>query len=309
VTYVPLLPATQGALRRVLSRAAFFSESHAPKGLLALDRLARRYALPEARVKDMLDYNQLLGAPAVDGPIAAHLTWDAGALEDKRIRAHLDAAVFPMAYLSAVEWARRHGPEHLVDAFRGRAARLGDMGHAFTIWCSFRELVPHLTNDAERALFAERFAELVSTQLRPKPQEPPPLETPHDDAKVIRLAIERCGYFAHTAITAAYVLRHRALLDEADKKRAMSVIAGVAQAQAAAVAEWDGDASPPKFEELVRQALDEGPREVHTLTALDAAHVLFASEDEATRRLAMGLVVYIRDLDLRRDPSGERKTS
>lgn len=309
-------PLTQAAVPAALARVAFFSETHSVKGLLALDRLAARYALHDASIGSLLELNQLLATPRVEGLLSDACRWDASTIDEKRIRSMVDLPVFPIAYLAAVEWVRRRGIRDLVDTYRGAAARnLDFLGHAWTIWCSFHELVRHVSTDHERALFAERFAELVAVQLcKPRPEKLPPIDPPatNDDVAVRLLSLRHPGYLAHTTITAAYLYRHRALLDAAEWRSAMHVVHRMAASHetstyAGTLPSYDGPVDEATFGRVVREALEHGPREVHTLTALDALHDLWALGDEATRRGTIAVATYLRDLDFQRAASGERK--
>ena len=304
------------AVDEVLGRAAFFSESHAVKGLLALDRLATRYALPDQQIHDLLEVNQLLHAPRIDGLLSDSVHWNAASIDDRRLRGMLDGPVFPMAYVAAVEWARRRGLRDLVDAYRSAAARNVDfLGHAWTIWCSFLELLPEITGERQQALFAERFAELVAVQLRaPAPLSLPPVDPQplQDDVAVRLLALAHPGYLAHTAVTMAYVVRHGARLEERERKNAIHVVHRMAASHelpsyAYHPARYEGPVDGPTFERVVREGLENGPREVHTLTALDALHDLWALGDEPTQRGTLAVAIYLRDLRVERLVGGERK--
>lgn len=310
------------ALVPVLSRVAFFSETHSIKGLLALDRLAQRYDLSDEELRTLLDLNQLLATPRAFGPLSAQCDQDGAVLEDKRIRAHLDLPVFPIAYVAAVEWCKRRGPRDLVDAYRAAAARNIDfLGHAWTIWASFYELLPVLENDAREdalahTLFAERFAELVAVQLAaPGPKKLPPVDPPRtdDDVAIRLLALKHPGYLAHTSISAAYLYRHRDLVDRDAWTSAMHVVHRMAASHetstwAGTMDPYEGPVDDATFARVTREALERGPREVHTVTALDALHDLWSLDDEPTKRGVLAVATWLRDMEFVRAGSGERAT-
>ena len=135
------------------------------------------------------------------------------ALEEERLFAMLRDAVFPMAYVAAVELARRQGLEGLLRSDDERALRrLGNLGHAFTVHKSFREVVPHLESDEERDLCAERYAELVASQLTENDASNDDGELaldapPVDERAVIERVLAYPGYLGHTLITLGYLLR------------------------------------------------------------------------------------------------------
>jgi hypothetical protein len=274
----------EDALVQSLLRTALFAETHAIKGVLAADRLARRCgALPATFFEDAVGRWQILPSPRVLGPLRPHVVWDEP-LDDSRIAGAIGRAVFPLAYEAASLWVERRGLADLVARYRRRAiARLGNLGHSWTIWCSFLEVLPRLASRADELLCAERFVELVAAQLAHNdPTSPGPDDEPldgpaADDATTLDLVLGRPGFFAHTLITFAYVCRHRDQLDAAERQwatarvRAMCAGGGGAGGAALETPPPSGHASDADVEAAaIRLALD-GPREVHAITVADAA--------------------------------------
>jgi hypothetical protein len=278
------------ALASSLLCTALFAETHSIKGVLAAERLARRCeALPATFFDDAVALSQILPAPRVLGPMRGHVSWS-GPLDDARIESAISRAVFPLAYEAASLWVERRGLPDLVARYRRRAvARLGHLGHAWTIWCSFIEVLPHLRSRAEELLCAERFVELVAAQLshndptRPGPDDEV-LDGPDADCTAtLDAALHRPGFFAHTLISLAYLHRHRARLDDAEwrwgmaRVRAMAAHGGGASGMALATPHpAAGAASDDDVEAAVVRLVLGGPREVHAITLADAAFDLAA---------------------------------
>src|SRR6185503_11390855 len=213
------------ALGQALLRTALFAETHAIKGVLAADRLATgrlAHQLPERFFDDAVALWQVLPAPRVAGSMRAHMVWEEP-LHDLHVENAIGRAVFPLAYEAATLWVERRGLADLVARYRRRAiARLGHLGHSWSIWCSFHEALPRLSSRAAEILCAERFVELVAAQLshndatRPSPDEAPLDGPAPEEPATLDAALGRPGFFAHTLIVLGYLHRHRALLDEAE---------------------------------------------------------------------------------------------
>jgi hypothetical protein len=347
-------PCLDEALEPTLKRLAFFAETHAPKGLYALDRLARRLGLPAERCEELLQVNQLLDTPAVEGLLSERVGgFDAAALSEGRVRALVDGAVFPLAYIAAVEWTRRRGLRDLIESYREVAlARLSGLGHAWSIWCSFHELLPELERRADPqldALCAERFAELVASQLATPASWPEGDEGDElgqadgsDDADPAALDLANIddadfddadfdgpepqlqglleavcctpGFFGHSLITLAWVLRAEPLLSAAERRfaleRATAIATDDSSFEATLEVEAPGDPeraiSEDEYHAALTRLLDEGPKEVHTLTFADATTELWRVADGPRRTWLLAAIEGLRSWKLRREPSGER---
>lgn len=332
-----LYPCLDEALEPALSRLAFFAETHAPKGLLALDRLARRLELSAERCEELLQVNQLLATPAVDGLLSAQVEQlDPRSLSEGRVRALVDGAVFPLAYVAAVEWVRRHGLRDLIESYREVAlARLSGLGHAWSVWQSFHQLLPLLERRADAtldALCAERFAELVASQLATPAgwseageaddelhdddlDEENSFDGPEPQLQGLLEAV--CctpGFFGHSLITLAWVLRAEPLLSAAERRFALERATAIATDDSSFEASLEV-AAPGDPERVIDEAeyhaalvrlLDEGPAEVHTLTFADATTELWRVADGPRRTWLLAAIEGLRRWKLERDPTGER---
>lgn len=112
------------SLEACLRRTAFFAETHAIKGWLSARRLAARFAaLRGGPLEDLEQWNYLLAAPEVDGLLGARVRWHRASIADRRLRFMVRGAVFPMAYVAAVELAHRQGLAALFQADADLALR------------------------------------------------------------------------------------------------------------------------------------------------------------------------------------------
>ena len=207
---VELSPLLDDALNEALRLAAFHSETHAIKGVLALNRLSVVPGLDDELLRRVLNFRELLQGAKVQSLFHEQISFAADQVEDIRLQRMIGGAVFPIAYAAGVEWVKRHGFRHLVEHYKDRAIeRTGFLGHSWSVWCSFLEVEPYLKTDKQQYMAAERFAEFCATQL----------STPHwsfiydldsalethelDQDEIIRSVLTRPGYFGHTVIALA----------------------------------------------------------------------------------------------------------
>lgn len=316
-----LEPSLSQALEGALCRGAFFAETHAIKGLLALERMRHMEGFEVARLTEMTRWNQLLRTPVIGGLLSEQVSWPSEELDERRLRALIEGAVFPMAYLAGVEWVRRSGYEHLVESFRELAlARIGYLGHSWTIWCSFLEIAPYLEDERQRWLAAERFVEFAASQLSTPDWTPaydiafglesgaPP------EADVVTAVLSRPGFYGHRLIALSYLYKYRETLTAAqwdhglkrtlDSTRETGSPAHDIHVPAPAAAP---DLDDRTRDEAVLRYLQEGAEEVHTLTLADAARELWCHlGDDHRGHLLESLRVY-GAWKIARTASGERK--
>jgi hypothetical protein len=300
------------ALTAVLHRTAFFAEAHAVKALLSIGRVADRHGLDDSVVAEALGIRQLLDAPAVEGLISRHVGLDFSSLDRQRLAYMTNESVFPAAYGAAVEWEGREGIEAFLAHFQPWAiARFRYLGHGWTIWCSFVEIAAHLETPLQRSLLAERMAELIAVQRHP----PPALDgdTPEEKDALIA-ALLHPGFYGHTAITAGYMLRHRARFETDEWNRALRGLLHMAQNSRS----WDApleitlalentELSESVLQSRVLRGIDQAPGEVHTWTLLDALHDLWDTGSPDIQRAVLRLADWLADLRIERTETGERK--
>jgi hypothetical protein len=267
-------------LTKVLSRGAFFAETHSIKGWLAARRLKKRFTPLAGSLEDLNQWNQLLTVPVVRGLLSSQVEWDLAALDDRRLHYMMRGAVFPMAYAVAVEWVRRHSLADLINRDSDAALRrLGNLGHSFTIHKSFVEVLDFVEGVDQERLCAERYAEFVASQLAEidaVPENTEPLDGPAQDLRQVAAKVfQHPGYLGHTAISLAYLLRYRAELGEAKFGFGLGRVSKMAvpyhhDASDIEVAKARSDLSAHDLAEAIQDLVTHGPREVHTLTLADA---------------------------------------
>ena len=268
------------SLGAYLSRTAFFAETHSIKGWLASGRLSTRFPVLQRELGNQEQWNQLLEAPAVDGLLSRHVRYDVTSLEDRRLRSMIRAAVFPIAYCAAVELVRRHGLRDLIVADTETSLRrLGNLGHSYTIHCSFVEVLPHATTEEDQFLCAERYAEFVASQLLQNDavaKDATPLDgPPADDDALCDAVFALPGYLGHTAIALGYLLRYRSEIDAPTWRFAAARLKQMALPSTEDATDVKGltpqtDLSERALSDAVLDLIEHGPREVHTITLADA---------------------------------------
>jgi hypothetical protein len=304
-----------------LKKGAFFAETHAIKGVLAAKRLQDRFNLSHERFSELVGWRHVLDSPDIDTLFSNHVTWDRTNLTEQRLRYMIEGAVFPMAYVAAVEWTKRNGFENLVQTFRDAAiSRIGHLGHSWTIWCSFLEVKDHL-NKNDESFASERFAEFVASQLsRPDWLSAFDfdfgLTEENIDADVVADSVLRNpGFYGHSAITLAYTFKYKDILSKAQFNHALIKMQEKARNDSKDSG-LDFESSlisqPKKIEDshlqkAVMALLENGPKEVHSITLADAMCSLWDYSAENRRRQILAVLNVIRDWRLERSSGGERK--
>ena len=306
-------------LDAVLRRTAFFAETHSIKGWLAAGRLSVRFPILRPELAKTEQWYQLLDAPAVEGLLSRHVLFDVASLEDRRLYSMVRGAVFPVAYAAVVELVRRHGLRVVVERdIEMSLRRLGNLGHSFTIHRSFLELLPHVSTEEQQALTAERYAELVASQLLQNDavaKDAAPLDGPPiDDDQLFDAVFAFPGYLGHTAIVLGYLLRYRSDIDQPTWRFAASRVKQMAVASVHDGRDVVGLTSPPgeMSEQVLSDALldlvEHGPREVHTVTFGDAMCSAWDALPSRRRDLEQLIRRFAR-VSLTRTASGERAKS
>jgi hypothetical protein len=316
-----LIPSLSEALDGVLCRGAFFAETHAIKGLLALDRLQRIDGFDRSGLDSITHWDQLLGVPVIDGLLSTQVSWPSEELDAGRLKGLIHGAVFPMAYLAGAEWVRRFGYEHLVEEFREVAlARVGYLGHAWSIWCSFLEIAPYLETEGQRLLAAERFVEFVASQL-----STPDWTSVYDidfalepcvlpEADVVQAVLSRPGFYGHRLISLSYLYKYRPTLSQAQWEHGLKRTFDSAQETGSTAHDiLIPSPLPPfypdegKLKAAVLRYIGEGPKEVHTLTLADAIVELWTHLGPGERVHLFAVLQTYAGWELEHSTSGESR--
>jgi hypothetical protein len=281
-------------LEEILLRVAFFNETHAIKGLLAIGRLHTLEGQRPDFVAESLGWDQVLATPAITGLVSENIQLP-NALSERRRRGFIEEAVFPMAYYAGTEWVRDLGYRHLIDSFRDKAiARTGYLGHSWTIWCSFHEIEPHLKTERHRLCAAERFVEFCASQLSDPDWTPAytidsELKTlPVSESEAIHSILCKPGFYGHRVITLAHLFKYRGTLSEAQWSHCLERMYDASNELSGSVVhdiqvpapEHPTDVSVATFHRAVVRFLTEAARAVHTLTLADAIVELYGHVED-----------------------------
>ena len=146
-------------------------ETHGIKGTFAVRRLS--LAFPHWEESILLGALELAqnvsNAARVEGLAIGNLEMrdknDRPRVPEERWRLLIEIGVFPAAYQAAVDWHRLEGIDQIIASYKEQMLNtVTDLGHAFTIWCSFNEVIPFLKDEDRRLFATERFAEFVAQQ-------------------------------------------------------------------------------------------------------------------------------------------------
>ncbi len=272
-------------LNQALHRTAFFSEAHSLKSIMALHRLSviDSEFFSENRLAEMAEWNQVLKTPTVLGLCTNNV--ESMPLSAENQKDLLDGAVFPLAYLAATSWARERGLKNLILAYKNLAIeRIGHLGHSWTIWCSFLECEAYIKSEEQSLLAAERFAELIATQLSIPDWVPSvsvnfSLETEIlNEQDVIDMVCCYPGYFGHSVITLSYMFKYRSEFSAEQWRHSLARIYKFAQNSAHRsknnifVPKPDDtkEAQKNMLQKEMIDFLEYAPKEAHSLTLADA---------------------------------------
>lgn len=293
----------QSFLREALRGIALAREAHSLKALFAIERVWTRYPHwpQQLRTRALNLQESVLNSPRVAGLIYPQVSLPSGRVPERRWRQNVEIGLFPMSHVSIVEWYRSRGIEDIVMSYKDWAvAAIGDLGHSWTVWCSFYEALSHLETETDRLYAAERFAEFVAQQFhkdgrtlaQPSMASCAQVSITHTDTSgLLSESLRRPGFLGHHLITLATLLRHRALLDQ------QQFAAGLSQTKRMIDFQWCDRRfdieiiyrdkvraiSDSEWEECLRTFLLNGRDNVHTLTLVDAAAALWDGADGVQR--------------------------
>ena len=120
-------------------------ETHGIKGTFAVMRLSQTYPHwggDELRGALELSKN-VSNAAKVKGLASRNLQESDTTDRIPKERWHrlLDLGVFPAAYQAAIDWHRLEGIDEIIASYKDQMLNtITDLGHAFTVWCSFNAM-------------------------------------------------------------------------------------------------------------------------------------------------------------------------
>lgn len=277
-------------------------ETHWLKASLAVGRFALRYPewgssiLPRA-----LEHAGWSTAPAVNSLLHTAVDPKGFAVAPRRAQALIARSLFPIAYTAANAWYQQEGLAPVILAYKERAIHEGTyLGHGWTVWCSFYEILPYLPSDEARQYALERFVEFAAKCFpgypSSDPQWVPPQQAdpgPVDPVALLDRVLERPGFLGHHLLTFGYLHRHRELLSEPEWRVGLHQVWTMTDTAyvdpednvlcpAADVPDTpvdDGD-----LEQAVRKLILEGPDNAHSLTVADIACEVWSVASGRQRR-------------------------
>lgn len=282
-------------------RLPTIGETHWFKAALALNRFGDRYPhWTDETLLEALQRTAWSTTPQVAGLLHPQVTAPGFTVTNRRAKGLIARGLFPLTYLVARHWYDQEGLEAIILSYKERAVHEGSyLGHGWTVWCSFYEILPHLTTEEARLFTLERFIDFAAKTFPGYPTHDPTWKPPvqadpgeQDPSHVLDLCLERPGFFGHHVLTIGYLHRHRALLSDLEWR------VGLAQVKTMAMQEYidpednvlvpaaDVPARPvteQDLEEAILELILRGPRNEHSLTLADIMHDLWAVANQRQR--------------------------
>jgi len=295
--------AVANLLQEALRGIAVYRDTHTLKAFFAIERLWRRYPgwPEELRERALHLQESVLNTARVEGLVHQQISSPFREIPRRRWRQNVEMGLFPMAYASIVDWHKAEGIENVVLSYKDWAvASITDLGHSWTIWCSFYEALPRLETEELRLYAAERFAEFVAQQFHRDGRTLAVSmvsgcseieRTQSDPRAVLSEALRRPGFLGHHLLTLGTLLRHQASLSRQQFE------VGLARTEQMIRVRWNnptfdvemslsseaGSVDERTFEERLGNVLANGIDNVHTLTLADVAVTLWDYADPTQR--------------------------
>jgi hypothetical protein len=290
-------------LGEALRGIAFYRDTHTLKALFAIERLWNRYPhWPKALQERALHFQESIrNTTRVEALVHQQISSPLEKIPERRWRQNVEMGLFPIAYASIVDWHKAEGIESIVSSYQDWAvATIGDLGHSWTIWCSFYEALPHLDTEILRLYTAERFAEFVAQQFHKDGRTLAQSATrscsdmegiESGPGPVLSEALRRPGFLGHHLLTLGTLLRHRALLSPHEFAVGLLQTRSMIRFQWNDPAfdvvipdtQWQSSVGVDVLEERLIALLTNGIDNVHTLTLADVAVTLWDHSDPSQR--------------------------
>ena len=212
------------------------------------------------------------------------------------IQVIIEIGVFPAAYQAAVDWHRLEGIDQIIASYKEQMLNtVTDLGHAFTIWCSFNEVIPFLKDEDRRLFATERFAEFVAQQTYQESSDYTRQDLPQvDKADVLSAGLKRPGFLGHNLITLGTLLRYQPelegreynaglyqtqqMIDHVSGKSFKDVVVQFDETT------YERSTNDEDLEQAVLNLLRGGVDDVHTATMADTSVELWQHANEEQRK-------------------------
>jgi len=264
-------------------------DTHSIKGVMAAIRFMQRYPQwDENIILNALNFHQCLNGPRIQELISNNLINCNLPSSQKSLQYIISQGLLPLAYKAGITWYNSSGINDIIMSFKQRAVTsIYELGHAWTIWCSFYELMPFLQSKEEEKFAVERFVEFAANQFGDESsngshnnsknqinRNPEKIEFP----EILKICLNKPGFLGHNLLTLGYLQRHKVLLTNAE------YLGGLRQIKKMVEYKWNNTAFdfclPEKeannieierinLESVLSMFLKNGLKDVHTLTVAD----------------------------------------
>jgi hypothetical protein len=282
-----------------------YRDTHSIKGVLSVIRFQNRYPHWDERIfQDALNLPECLNGPSAKVLFSNQINNQSPTYPERNMQRVIETGLFPLAYQAGMDWYTKSGIENILMTFKKDAINsIHDLGHAWTIWCSFYELLPHLKSTETKLYAVERLIEFISQQLYKykgnEPQSPKEYysdrETPKQDLNnILDLCLKKPGFLGHNLLTLTYLIRHKSILTDTEYN------AGLFQIEQMANYKWDipryelklpvneipdFEINDTTLESTILSLLANGMRNVHTLTIADITYDIWDVCDIRQRQI------------------------
>ncbi|WP_134703460.1 hypothetical protein [Ammoniphilus sp. YIM 78166] len=290
----------QETLRESVRKLANIGESHFLKGALSLKRFHERFGWNEEMLSVLKARSKWQEYPLVQGQFSPLVNKQAIQPTPQMAKRMIGRGMFPQAYFTSFAWYQQEGLEAIIMSFRDRAIHeMSYLGHSWSVWCSFFEIIQGDLTEEDRLYTLERFVEFAaktfpgyptsdSKWVPPVQEDPGPLHF----SEVLDQVLEKPGFYGHHLLTLGYLYRHQSLLEEREWNVGLHEVKRMTekvyidnednvwvprdQVQITVVTEED-------LLESIQQLLQNGPKDLHALTVADISYDIWQVADDRQR--------------------------
>lgn len=273
-------------------------ETHWLKFYLAIKRFVVRYPHWNDKEFDVLvERTKFKHYPKVNSVLSESLQREEPRFSVERAPRLISRGLFPIGYLAAHDWYEYRGFADMILSLKERAIHEGTyLGHGWSVWCSFYEVLDHLDNRQDTLFAIERFAEFMSYAFRGYPSSdsrwtPPKQDDPGeiDFSMVFDATLHRPSFFGHNLLTLGYLLRHKDILSDLEWRVGLSTVVKMTETiykseEDNVVIDYPPSEQGPftdgDLESAIRHLLFKGPKDVHSVTLADICYDLWRVADE-----------------------------
>lgn len=290
----------QETLRESVRKLANIGESHFLKGALALKRFYERFGWDEKMLSGLRARSKWQEYPIVQGHFFPLVDKQAIQPTPQMAKRMIGRGMFPQAYFTSYEWYKQEGLEAIIVSFRDRAIHeMSYLGHSWSVWCCFFEIIQEDLTEEDRLYTLERFVEFAAKTFPGYPTSdskwvPPVQEDPGplNFSVVLDRVLEKPGFYGHHLLTLGYLHRHQALLPDREWNVGLHEVKKMTEE----VYKDEEDnvfiprdhvtlkpVSEEDLAESIQQLLHHGPKDLHALTVADISYDIWQVANEQQR--------------------------